>query len=245
MLIPSSILSGKIAGKSVWLLMVAVLVSFGAAQEPVDGRAQAGAQRPGTGAPQPWFQQRHPRYLLRPGDSFDLTFQFSPQFNQTVSVQPDGFVSLKGIGDMHVAGLTVPQVTDQLKSAYGQFLREPELFLVLKDFEKPFVTVGGQVNHPGRYDLRGDTTLAEAIQMAGGFNTTSKHSQVVVFHKVSDEWAETRVVDVKKMMAHRDLREDVRLSPGDMIFVPQNKISKIKQYIPLAVANATVNPATL
>jgi polysaccharide biosynthesis/export protein len=220
---------------------VLVLGSLCSAQQMSDSAPKQ--SQPEMVTPQPWFQQRYPRYLLRSTDTFELTFQFSPQFNQTVSVQPDGYVNLKGIGDIHVAGLTVPQVTEALKTAYGKFLREPEMFLMLKDFEKPFVTVGGQVNHPGRYELRGDTTVAEAIQIAGGFNAASKHSQVVLFRKVSEEWAEARLVDVKKMFTHKDLSEDVHLNPGDMIFIPQNKISKIKTYLPITVANATMNPA--
>jgi polysaccharide export outer membrane protein len=214
-------------------------------QEMSQSAPKPGQPAAGTIAPQPWFQQKYPRYLVRSVDTLELTFQFSPQFNQTVSVQPDGYVNLKGIGEIHVAGLTVPQITESLKAAYGKFLREPEMFLVLRDFEKPFVTVGGQVSHPGRYELRGDTTLAEVIQMAGGFNSASKHSQVVLFRKVSEEWAESKLVDVKKMLAHKDLREDVHLNPGDMIFVPQNKISKMRQYLPITVANATMNPAQL
>src|ERR1700731_3788930 len=182
--------------KSVHLLgSTLVLVGLGVGEQISAGAPDSGQSAEGTTASRPWFQQKYPRYLLRAGDTFELTFQFSPQFNQTVSVQPDGYVNLKGIGDMHVAGLTVPGITDLLKMAYSKFLREPEMFLVLKDFEKPFVTVGGQVGHPGRYELRGDTTLAEVIQMAGGFNSAAKHSQVVVFRKVSEEWTEAKLVD--------------------------------------------------
>src|SRR5437879_3166936 len=55
------------------------------------------------------FAQRNPRYQVRPGDSFDIHFEFVPEFNQTVTVQPDGFVSFREIGDMHVTGQTVPE----------------------------------------------------------------------------------------------------------------------------------------
>jgi len=53
------------------------------------------------------FQSRTPRYKIAPGDSFDLNFELSPEFNQTgVAVQPDGFVTLRGIGDIKVQGQT-------------------------------------------------------------------------------------------------------------------------------------------
>jgi len=51
---------------------------------------------------------------------------------------------------------------------------------------------------------------------------------------VSQDWLEAKVVDVKKMLKNRTLAEDVHLQPGDMIFVPQNRISKMRKFIPTA-----------
>ena len=101
-----------------------------------------------------------------------------------------------------------------------------------KDFEKPYVTVGGQVGKPGKFDWRGDLTLTQAIAIAGGFTDASKHSQVLLFRRVSDQWTEARIINVKKMLNSRNLSEDCQLRPGDMIFVSQNTISKIRRYLP-------------
>jgi protein involved in polysaccharide export with SLBB domain len=62
----------------------------------------------------PTLQARDPRYRLRSGDSINLDFQFTPEFNQTLSVQPDGYITLKEIGDVHVAGETVPELRKSL-----------------------------------------------------------------------------------------------------------------------------------
>jgi hypothetical protein len=48
--------------------------------------------------------ERYPRYLLRESDVLQITFRFIPEFDQTVTTQPDGFVHLLGVGDMHVTG---------------------------------------------------------------------------------------------------------------------------------------------
>lgn len=184
------------------------------------------------------FQDRTPRYQLRPGDIFDLNFEFNPEFNQTISIQPDGFVTLKGLGDVQIANRSVPDATQLLTTMYGKFISKPNLILVLKDFEKPYFIASGQLARPGKYELRGDTTVSEGINIAGGFLPTSKHSQVVLFRKVSDQWMEAKELDMKKMLASRDLREDLHLRPGDMIYVPQNKLSKIRSVFP-------VNPAVV
>ena len=183
------------------------------------------------------FSERHPRYLIQRGDSFDIAFEYTPEYNQTVTVQPDGYVSLRNVGDLYVAGLAVPDVNAKLVETYGKILNKPVISIVMKDFEKPYFIADGQLGHPGKYELRGDTTVVQAIAMAGGFLPTAKHSSVVLFRRVSDEWVESKLLDVKKMQNSKDLTEDVHLRPGDMVFVPKNKISKIQPYLPTTSIN--------
>ena len=181
---------------------------------------------------QPSFQSRYPRYKLRAGDAFDISFELSPEFNQTVTVQPDGYITLRGIGDVHVADQTVPQLTATLRTAYSKILNDPIISVVLKDFEKPYFIADGQVGRPGKYEMRGQVTLAEAIAMAGGFTDTAKHSQVLLFRRVDDNWVSAKIINVKKMESKGDLHEDPALHPGDMLFVPKNKFSKIRPFLP-------------
>ena len=124
------------------------------------------------------FQERNPRYCLRKGDSFDVDFAFSPEFNQTVVVQPDGFITLRGAGSIRAEGQTIPELTQTIKKAYAKILHDPVVTVALKDFEKPYFVAAGQVAKPGKYELRSDITLVEAVNIAGGFTEASKHSQV-------------------------------------------------------------------
>jgi polysaccharide export outer membrane protein len=186
-----------------------------------------------TSGNEPQFQSRDVRYKIAPGDSFDITFDLSPEFNQTgVAVQPDGFVTLHGVGDIKVQGQSVPQLTETLRKAYSKILNDPAISVVLKDFQRPYFIADGQVSRPGKYELRAETTLTEAIAMAGGFLDTAKHSQVVLYRRVDDNWTSAQIVDVKKMENSHSLREDPFLHPGDMLFVPKNRLSKIKPFIP-------------
>lgn len=199
----------------------------------------------GEGADGPALQRRNPRYQLCKGDTFDLTFPFTPEFNQTVVVHPDGYITLTGLGDLYVAGKTVPELRELLKTAYGKTLHDPVINVVLKDFEKPYFIAGGEIGHPGKYELRDDITVTQAIAIAGGFNESSKHSQVLLFRRVSHDWVEVKILNVKKMFQARDLTEDLHLQPGDMFFVPQNSISKIRKWIPYTSVSTGINPPTL
>ena len=178
------------------------------------------------------FQQRYPRYKLEFGDQFDVSFELSPEFNQTVTVQPDGYITLRGAGDVHVAGQTVPELTETLRRAFGKILNDPLISVVLKDFEKPYFIADGQVGKPGKYELRGDTTLTQAIAIAGGFQDSAKHSQVLLFRRVNSDWVSAKIINVKEMERKGNLHEDPYLYPGDMVFVPKNRLSKIKPFLP-------------
>lgn len=125
----------------------------------------------------------------------------------------------------------MPEFAAAVEKAYRGCLHDPEAAVVLKDFERPYFVVGGQVGKPGKYELRSDTTVAEAVQIAGGFTSEAKHSQVVVFRRVNDDLMETRVLDMKKMLKQISLKEDAHLRPGDLVFVPQNTISKIARFM--------------
>ena len=181
----------------------------------------------------PTIHTRNRRYTIHASDTLELTFALTPEFNQTVTVQPDGYITLREVGDLLAAGHTLPEVTVSIKTVYSRILHDPVISVDPKDFEKPYFVVGGQVGKPGKFDWRGDVTLTQAIAMAGGFTDNAKHSQVLLFRRVSDEWAEAKLINVKQMLRAGNLREDPILQPGDMLYVPQNAISKIKPYIPL------------
>ena len=202
-----------------------------------DAANTKGTPSDGTAAG-PIFQERYPRYKLEFGDQFDVSFELSPEFNQTVTVQPDGYITLRGAGDVHVAGQTVPELTETLRRAYGKILNDPLISVILKDFEKPYFIADGQIGRPGKYELRGDTTLTQAIAIAGGFQDSAKHSQVLLFRRVNSDWVSAKIINVKEMEKEGNLHEDPYLHPGDMVFVPKNRFSKIRPFMPTSSMGA-------
>jgi polysaccharide export outer membrane protein len=186
--------------------------------------------------------ERHPLYRLTKSDVVDVSFTFSPDFNQSLTVQPDGYVALKGAGTLFAEGMTIPELQQAAASRYRGVLHEPEITVTLKSFDKPYFLASGEVARPGKYELRGDLTVNEAVAMAGGFTQHARHSQVVLFRRISAEVAESHVIDIKKMLASRNLSEDWHLRPGDFVFVPQSRISKIRKYVPASSMSWYMNP---
>jgi polysaccharide biosynthesis/export protein len=185
----------------------------------------------GTGNPV-LGRERRPLYRFAKSDILEISFAFAPEFNQTVTIQPDGFITLKEVGHLSAEGLTSPELEEAIAAAYRKTLHDPRVTVGLKDFERPYFIASGEVARPGKYELRGETTISEAVAIAGGFTQQSKHSQVVLFRRVSAELVETRVLNVKDMLKRRDLKEDPYLQAGDYVFVPRSAIANIMRFVP-------------
>jgi polysaccharide biosynthesis/export protein len=185
---------------------------------------------------------RHPLYRLRPSDVVQISFTVAPEFDQTLTVQPDGYVMLKDAGMVQVQGLNLAEFTDAVQKAYKGYLHDPQAAVALKDFVRPYFIVGGQVEKPGKYELRADTTVAEAVQIAGGPTQMAKSSQVVLFRRVNADLVQARLLDTKKMLKQSSLKEDAHLEPGDFVFVPQNTISKIAPFLTRPSMGMYVSP---
>ena len=188
------------------------------------------------------IRERHPLYRVCTSDVVDISFTFAPEFNQSVTVQPDGFVALKGAEPLYIQDLTLPEVRQAIRTAYSAQFHDPEVTVALKVFDKPYFVASGQVARPGKYDLHGQITVVEALSIAGGMTSEARHSKVVLFRRRPDDLVEARLLDVKQMLNSRNLQEDIRLQPGDLLFVPQNSISKIRRYLPASNLGMYWNP---
>jgi polysaccharide export outer membrane protein len=182
------------------------------------------------------------RYKLRPGDTLDLQYRLTPDLNQTVVVQPDGYVSLKVAGEVKVGGSTLPQAHDLIVQAEESKLNKPELNLVLKEFTHPSVVVAGEVFRPGQIELKENTTALGAVLLAGGFTESAQTGQILVFRRVDDQMAEVRQLNLTRIRKTSDLERDLSLRPGDMIYVPRDKIAKISRYIKIVNTGVFFNP---
>jgi polysaccharide export outer membrane protein len=182
------------------------------------------------------------RYRLQPGDVLEIQYRYSPEFNQAVTVQPDGYVSLEIGGDLKVAGLTVEQTRQAILRRAGARLRDPVATIVLKEFQKPYFVVAGEVAQPGKIEMRERVTAIQAIMLAGGMKETARSSQVVVFRKINSDMAEVKLLNLKSIRRTSDLENDVTLQAGDMVYVPRDKISKIERFMRLASVAAFLAP---
>ena len=185
-------------------------------------------------------------YKLRPGDEFLLSYRITPEFNQDVTLGPDGHANLYIAGDVQLSGLTLQQAHDLIIQKETGKLNEPELSIVLKDFDKPYVVVSGEVIQPGRILIRQEVTALQAVMLAGGFKETSYSSQVLVYRRLGQgDLAEVHVLDLHRMSKKGQLQHDLVLQPGDMLMVPINKLEHTYRYVRLVPLGLGYNLAGL
>jgi polysaccharide export outer membrane protein len=177
------------------------------------------------------FSSRTPRYRVQTSDVIEIQFKFTPEFTQTVTVQPDGFVPLQVAGEVKLQDLTLEEARTAIVAKYAGILHEPAVTLTLKEFNKPFVIVGGEVSKPGRLDLRGEITLTDAVTMAGGFTPNAKQDQVLLFRRVNPEMVEVKRINVKDILGKGRLQEDIRLLPGDAVYASKSNMAKFDRFM--------------
>ena len=180
------------------------------------------------------FASRDQRYHLHPGDVINVNYRYSPEYNATATVQPDGFVTLPLIGEIKLGGLDLTEVHSQLVAKAGERLNDPEINIDLKEFEKPYYIVGGEVGSPGKFEIHGHMTALRAVEMAGGIKATGKSSQILLIRPINDLEAETKLINLKDVLDKREISEDVEIKAGDVVVVPKTRMAKAEPYIRLA-----------
>jgi polysaccharide export outer membrane protein len=209
----------------------AILVSMGVVLVLASIRARADDQL-----------HRRPEYTLHIGDVISLDYRYTPEFNQTVTVQPDGFVNLNIVGNLKVSGLTIERVHDEIISSASYRLNNPELTLTLKEFEQPYVVVAGEVEKPGKIELRENTTALQAVMLAGGFKESARDTHVVLFRRINGDTAEVRQLDLHNIKKEADLERDTELEPGDMLLVTRNKLEHLSRFMKASNLGVYFNP---
>lgn len=202
------------------------------APETVSGATASGATQ--VSPDRPVLEHRNPRYKIMRNDVITVSFPLAPELNQKVTVLPDGYVILPNAGSVYIQGMTVSEVVDAMKKAYSGVLHDPIIDVDLVDFQRPYFVALGQVTKPGQYDLRYDMTVTQAVAVAGGFSPTAK-TQLLLYHPISPTMMEVKRLNIKDILNGKNVNEEVHLSPGDMIFVPEKTITKFRKYVPYGI----------
>jgi len=141
-----------------------------------------------------------------------------------IKVRMDGRISLKHIGDVQVAGMTLTQAADYLKKLYLTVFDDPIVTVVLVQSNSRRYTVMGQVNTPGIFALDFPITVVEAIARSGGFTEWANHDVTIIRQgsgpqEKRDREKKTLAFDYDDFLKGRDLEKNIYLKPNDVMIV--------------------------
>ncbi len=159
-------------------------------------------------------------YTLGPGDRVRVDVFNVPEYSGEFIVLVDGTVNLPLIGAIPVAGRTLNQASQIIGQSYKAFVRVPNVTVGLLLARPIQVTIAGEVNRAGSYNIplsetRKFPTLSQAVQLAGGVNQTSNLRRVRV-----TRGSRVGYFDLLAVLQNADPTQDLTLRDGDAIFVP-------------------------
>lgn len=114
--------------------------------------------------------------VLRPGDSLRVAVWRKPELSGSFAVRSDGSIGDPFYSDVKVAGLSLADAEERVRRHVGRFESEPRVLL-----EPRFrVAVGGEVRQPGLYTFGPETTVLQALMLAGGATERGQLERVVL-----------------------------------------------------------------
>jgi protein involved in polysaccharide export with SLBB domain len=168
--------------------------------------------------------------LIEPGDQLEIEFYLSPEFNDKVTVGPDGNIALPVAGVVRAAGLTPAHLAALLDQAYMRELRNPNVSVHILGTPGRQIYVGGEVAHPGAFPLLPGMTALQAIHTAGGFVEFANLQKVVLIRRDACGIPHNEILNLKAE-ANPEKSEDIALAPHDLLFVTPRKVKNVDMWV--------------
>jgi polysaccharide export outer membrane protein len=168
-------------------------------------------------------------YTLGAGDEISLDFPTQPDLDTKTTVGPDGIITLKGSGPVHVAGLTRDDAGKAIEKSLSQMYKDVSVTVSVDKYSSNSVRVIGYVQHPGSYTFEGTPTLLDAIGKAGMISpqATSNGVSSNIGAGIPETCTVYRGNDTAVQVQLHDLLikgstlADMRLRRNDIVYVPQ------------------------
>src|SRR5215471_1814884 len=150
------------------LSLVALVLLATAFADVVDAQTPAVAAKPPAAEPDgmPGTEE----YRIGPEDVLLISVWKNEVMTRTVSVRPDGMISLPLLNDVQAAGLTPPELRLALIKRLQEYMPDPDVSVIVQDVRYFKVSVIGEVAKPGRFELKSRTTVLDVLAQAGGFS---------------------------------------------------------------------------
>jgi polysaccharide export outer membrane protein len=159
-------------------------------------------------------------YVIGPADVLTISVWNNEDLSQTVTVRPDGKFSFALVGEVEAVGLTPVQLQTRMEEELARFVEviPGEVSVVVDAVHSYNVSVLGEVRRPGRFEFRTQSTVLDALAMAGGLTEFTSGKDVVVMRRNHGQ-TEKLHFSYRDMVEARLQDERTFILPGDIIVV--------------------------
>lgn len=178
------------------------------------------------GAPPAVMTQAVDAYRIGVDDIVQVSVWRNPELGITVPVRPDGKISVPLVGDVDAGGKTPDEVAKDLQLKLAEFVRDPQVAVILTDLRSheylSRVRVTGAVRQPVSVPFRPGMTVLDAVLAAGGLTEFAAPDRSELYRKNAEgEGTTTYDVRLDRILNHGDLKTNFAVAPGDVITVPE------------------------
>jgi polysaccharide biosynthesis/export protein len=216
----ASRLSSFVALTASVVLAAAVLPQDAHAQAPTTNRATA----PTSGASQGRVASNaSAEYRLGTGDVVRITVFQNPDLTTETRISETGSISFPLINSVRIGGLNATEAENRIAEALrsGNFVKQPQVSLLVQQVRANQVSVLGQVGRPGRYPIEtADLRLTELIATAGGVVPTG--ADIVTVTGTRNNQPFRTEVDMTRLFGNANRNDDMVLQNGDVIWVDRS-----------------------
>ena len=158
-------------------------------------------------------------YLVGPGDVLHISVWKDASLDRIVTVRPDGMISYPLLNDVQASGQTPLQLQKSLTDKLKQYMADPEVSVVVQEVHSFAVSVLGEVKSPGRYELKGQSTVLDVLAQSGGLSPYASASRIVILR--DEGGVEKRILfDYNAAVSKQAAEQVFYVHPGDIIMVP-------------------------
>ena len=209
------------------IALAATIPSF--AQTPTPAAVQGGAKPPAQASGKPAAPATPPPavggvatpadYVIGADDQLEIVFWRDKDMTATMTVRPDGMISLPLLNEVKAAGLTPEELRLSVTAIAEKLMEQPTVSVNVKDIKSRKVFITGQVGKPGEYQLLAPMTVLQMIAVAGGPSEYAKKSEILVVRTDGGK-STSHQFDYEEISKGKKLQQNILLKPGDTIIVP-------------------------
>ena len=160
-------------------------------------------------------------YIIGSEDILEISVWKSPDLSSIIMVRPDGMISLPLIGDIQANNRYAKDLKEEIGKKLLEYKQDPIVSVIVKEVNSQAVFVTGEVIRPGKYPLRSETSIVQAITLAGGFSQWADKDKIVVIRKSPLKPEGNRiVVRYSDIVSGKNMKANILLKAGDTIIVP-------------------------